>query len=403
MKLSDIVAQKNIIDTLTVSNVAETVKQGLDSIVEIIKRAQLPVHEQLEDLDTSIFVIDNVLINYETIIESIQVAALHVIEQHEEPYFKQSEDLYANMQHEEVDYILARTKPMKDTTRNLIEARSNLYTDWHFPGMIIRPARETQVNNMVALDPLYLVDTRADLLLPAVNSFTPEYQARVRKYVIKEYTQEPIFKDLPKNQLGFVFSHNYFQYKPIGVFRDYIKEMFDLLRPGGVFGFTYNDCDYSHAVRLTEHHFHCYTPGRLIKQYALDLGFDIVFEHHGEENVHWLELQKPGEKASLRGGQAMAAILPKNSWVGLKKSKYTEQNTPKTIDIITPVSYTSDEVLRLQISAVLLGIDSEERIFNYYTPEKLYRLVNIRMNQGGIEIAKFNEKLERKINKRKKL
>jgi hypothetical protein len=99
----------------------------------------------------------------------------------------------------------------------------------------------------------------------------------------------------------------------------------------------------------------------------------------------------------------MAAIVSKNFWVGKKKSKYLEGNTPKTIDIPTPVSYTSDEVLRLQISAVLLGIDSEERIFNYYTPEKLYRLVNIRMNQGGIEIARFNEKLERKINKRKKL
>ena len=403
MRLSEIVAHKNIIDTLTVSSIAETTGQGLDSIVEIIKRAQLSIDEQLEDLDTSKFVIDNVLINYETIIESIQIAALRVIETHEEVYFEQSKSLYENMQHEEIDYILARTKFMRDETRELVEARANLYTDWRFPGMIIRPAHETQVNNLVALDPLYIVDTHGALLLPAVNSFTPEYQARVRQYVIKEYSEEPIFNGLPKNQLGFVFSHNYFQYKPIGILQDYIKEIFNLLRPGGVFGFTYNDCDYSHAVRLTEQHFHCYTPGRLIKQYALNLGFNIVFEYHGEDNVHWLELQHPGEKDSLRGGQAMAAIVPKNFWVGKKKSKYLEENTPKTIDIPTPVSYTSDEVLRLQISAVLLGIDSEERIFNYYTPEKLYRLVNIRMNQGGIEIARFNEKLERKINKRKKL
>ena len=76
---------------------------------------------------------------------------------------------------------------------------------------------------------------------------------------------------------------------------------------------------------------------------------------------------------------------------------------PNDIDSDTPTVYTSDDILKLQMSAILLGIDTEDRIFNVYTPEKLYRLVNIRMNQGGIEIAKFNEKLERMINKRKKL
>jgi hypothetical protein len=99
MRLSEIVAHKNIIDHLTVSDIAENISLGLERIVEIIKRTQLSVDEQLEDLDTSKFVIDNVLINYETIIESIQVAALRVIETHEEAYFEQSKSLYENMQH----------------------------------------------------------------------------------------------------------------------------------------------------------------------------------------------------------------------------------------------------------------------------------------------------------------
>lgn len=403
MKLSEIVAQKNIIDQLTVSEILETVLFEINSIIEIIKRAQLPIQQQLEDLDTSTFVIDNVLFNFENTIEHIKTSALHAIEDHEKGYFKQSEDLYENMQHEEVDYILTRTKSMRKETQELIDARSKLHTDWRFPGMIIRPARENHVNNLVALDPLYMVDTHSDLLLPALHGFTPEYQVRVRQYIIKEYTKAPIFKDLPKNQFGFVFSHNYFQYKPISIIHEYITEVFDLLRPGGVFGFTYNDCDFAHAVDLTERHFHCYTPGRLVKQYALDAGFDIIYEHHADENIHWLELQRPGEKESLRGGQALAAIVSKNNLLKNKKSKYPGSMLPNDIDSDTPTVYTSDDILKLQMSAVLLGIDTEERIFNSYTPEKLYRLVNIRMNQGGIEIDKFNEKLERKINKRKKL
>lgn len=403
MKLSEIVEQKNILDRLTVSDIAETALADIDSVIEIIKRAHLPIRDSLEDLDTAKFVIENVLFNAENILEYIKTSALRAIEDHEEEYFKKSDELYKNMQHEEVDYILSRTKSMRVETKELIDARAKIYTDWKFPGMILRPARETQVNSLVALDPLYIVDTHPDLLLPALDSFTPEYRARVRQYIIKEYTQDPIFKNFPKQQFGFVFAHNYFQYKPIDITRAYISEIFELLRPGGVFGFTYNDCDFAHAVRLTERHFHCYTPGRLIKQYAQAVGFDIVYEHHANENIHWLELQRPGEKDSLRGGQALAAIVPKSNLLKNKKSKYPSSMLPNDIDSDTPTVYTSDDILKLQMSAILLGIDTEDRIFNVYTPEKLYRLVNIRMNQGGIEIAKFNEKLERMINKRKKL
>jgi SAM-dependent methyltransferase len=400
MRLSEIVEHKNMLDQLTVSDIAETAGLGLDNIIYNIKQAQLSIEDQLEDLDHSKFVIDNVFFAIENTIEYTQAAVLQAIEQNEKGYFKQSKELYENMCHEEVDYILARTKPMREETQELIDARLKRYTDWKFPGMIIRPAHETHVNNLVALDPLYMVDTHADLLLPALNSFTPEYQARVRLYVVEEYTKAPIFKNFPKNQFGFIFSHNYFQYKPIGILQDYITEIFELLRPGGVFGFTYNDCDHSHAVRLVEKHFHCYTPGRLIKQYALDAGFDIVYEHHAEENIHWLEIQRPGEKESLRGGQSMAAIVPKNNLLKNKKSKYP--GLPIAVDNSIEKAYTDDDILKLQMSAVLLGIDTEERIFSVYDPEKLDRLVNLRMNQGGIEIAKFNEKLERKINKRKK-
>lgn len=74
---------------------------------------------------------------------------------------------------------------------------------------------------------------------------------------------------------------------------------------------------------------------------------------------------------------------------------------PNDIDNDTPTVYTSDDILKLQVSALLLGIDTEERIFSVYTPEKLSRLVSLRMNQGGIEINKFNDKLNRQFNKRK--
>jgi len=402
MKLSEIVTHKNLLDTLSVEKLSASANLDIGSLIEISSRVQLPIEDQLDDLDTARFVLSNILTNVEQTLEAIQHNTQQVIEQQESAYFENSTELYQGMRHEEVDYILDRAKVLDDNTAELINARMKIYTDWRFPGMIIRPGRESHINNMVALDPLYIVDTHELLLEPGAKNFTPEYQARLRRYVIEEYTDNPIFYNLPKQQFGFIFSHNYFQYKPIELIKQYLTEMFDLLRPGGAIAFTYNDCYFGPSVGLTERNFHCYTPGRLIKQHALDQGFDIVFESHTDDNIHWIELIKSGEKDSIRGGQSLAAVVSKNIWSQKKKSKYLSSKLPNDIDIDLDITYTSDEVLKLQISAVLLGIDSEERIFSVYTPEKLYRLVNLRMNQGGIEIDKFNAKLELKFNKRKK-
>jgi len=402
MKLSELVAHKNLLDTLSAGKLADHAAHGLGSMIEIIKRDQLPIPEQLEDLDTYAFVMANAMTGIDQTLHDIRSIAQQEIEKNEDVYFENSNQLYLDMQHEEVDYILNRTKIMRDSTRDLVDSRMKLYTDWRFPGMIIRPAAELHVENLVALDPLYLVDTKKELLEPAVKRFTLEYQARLRCYAIQEYTGEPIFNKLPEQQFGFVFSHNYFQYKPIDIIKQYLDEIFNLLRPSGVVGFTYNDCDFAHSVRLTEKPFHCYTPGRLIKQHAISTGFEVLFEYHGDENIHWIELGKPGEKQSIRGGQSMAAIVSKNNLLTQKKSKYLSSKLPNDIDIDLDITYTNDDVLKLQISAVLLGIDTEERIFGLYTTEKLHRLVDLRMNQGGIDIKKFNEKLEIKFNKRKK-
>jgi hypothetical protein len=53
----------------------------------------------------------------------------------------------------------------------------------------------------------------------------------------------------------------------------------------------------------------CYTPGRVICQAAESAGFDIVYQHTGLGDLTWLELQRPGQISSLRGGQTLAKIV----------------------------------------------------------------------------------------------
>jgi hypothetical protein len=62
---------------------------------------------------------------------------------------------------------------------------------------------------------------------------------------------------------------------------------------------------------LVENHFACYTPGRLIRQYIKDTGYEITYEYQVQTETTWLEIKKPGVIDSLRGGQALASIFRK--------------------------------------------------------------------------------------------
>jgi hypothetical protein len=62
---------------------------------------------------------------------------------------------------------------------------------------------------------------------------------------------------------------------------------------------------------LAESNFCCYTPGYLVTQLAETLGYEIRFQWHDGGPSTWLELQRPGKSETLRGGQALAKIMPK--------------------------------------------------------------------------------------------
>jgi SAM-dependent methyltransferase len=216
------------------------------------------------------------------------------------------------MPFESTEYILNRRLGIDEDSNILLRSHLRNLSDWRIPGMIIRPGTATFIEDLVPMDPLYLVDQHQDLIQPAVSKFTPEYQRRLREYVITDRTDQPIMAALPQGQFGLVFAYNYFNYKPIEIIRRYLSEIYTLLRPGGVLIMTYNNCDRAQGVGLAERNFMCYTPERYIQQHAESVGFESTFSHNGAGDVSWLEFSRPGEIASLRGGQTLARILARS-------------------------------------------------------------------------------------------
>jgi len=393
MILSDIVNYKNLIDGLESDSAANAVLHKLDSILKYAQDSSLGDPEILEAMTGTRHKVAKQLNQFDSSLKELQQYVLEQIKQKEPEYFAASSSLYNHeMKNDSADHIAQRQMNVDPITALFLQQRLKRYTSWQHPGMVIRPVHAMHLDDLVACDPMYFVDTHPDLLDKVANQFTKEYQSRLCYYQIREYTSQNIFWNLPAQQFGLIYAFHYFNFKPMEIIKDYLSEIYNLLRPSGVVAFTFNDCDFGGAVRLTEHHFCCYTPGRLIKEHAMALGFAIELDFNDEAGTNWLELRKPGNFETIRGGQNVAAINPRE---GVWKEPIVETIPPTKVDLPTNPVYNQVDML-LDISRMLEIDVTNATAKGAYSVKKLRRLISARLNSQNFP----EEKIQRLLNKR---
>jgi len=312
MKLSELVAYKTALGKLTTRTTQRDVELGLGQITHLVDSQSIQLgnfNQQLHDQYREIY---RSLDQFEVLVDALKSEVDKQIEIAEKPWFQESYRLYdQEMRNDSADHILNRRPILSEDIENFLRVRIQNYVDWQHPGMIIRPGLERFVEDMVGYDPLYLVDQNHELLKPAVEKFAEEYQARLRLYTVKEDIDAEILDKIPNGQFGLCLAYNFFEFKPLEIVRKYMTEVYQKLKPGGTFIITFNDCSRDKAVMLAEQRYACYTPGSLIKELAANIGYVQKFSWDNDGPTTWLELKKPGELTSLRGGQTLAKIINK--------------------------------------------------------------------------------------------
>ena len=310
MKLSEIVARLNLLDSLDVASECTTATGKLNHITHVITEGANQYSSTDQDIAKTYNEIHNSIAKFSAQVESLKEELRSEIVQREQQHLIDSLHVYREeMIHDTVDVILNRRMRIDNDDDLMLRTHLKNLTDWRLPGMILRPGLENYIEDMVPMDPLYVVDHDPELMRPAVSKFTPEYQRRLRKYVIDDRADGPVLDQLPNNQFGAIFAYHYFNHKPIEIICKFLTEFYQKLRPGGSVIMTYNNCDLAHGVIRAESAWMLYTPKRLIKKHAAELGFELITAHDGAGDVSWLELRKPGDIVSLRGGQTLAKIL----------------------------------------------------------------------------------------------
>ena len=387
MKLSDIVRYLNHLHTLSVDDAMTASMAEVTKITHTVQHSEVQIEDLAADLISIQEDLTTSLIQYKEKLKQLRAGVQTLIEQIEPEYFAESTTRYqGGMRFDAPDWILKRTRELDADTTNLLQDRLTSYSNWQYPGMVIRPVQSPGLESLVAFDPLYLVDTHEDLLVPVRSLFTSEYQRRLRYYVIQEYTSTDIFVNLPQKQFGFVYAFYYFDFKPLEIIQKYLDEVFLLLRSGGTFLFSFNDCDQWRAVGSAEHHFHCYTPGRMILQHARNTGYEIVHVHSVLSGTTWVEIKKPGVLDSIRGAQALASVFKK------------APETPKVIDKSLTDLYNELDLDMLIELARVLNVDiSQDKTKREFNIKKVRRTIST-----YLESQKYSEEYLRPLfNQRK--
>jgi SAM-dependent methyltransferase len=314
MKLSRLISYLNHLDAshTHIQQAAAQVAQQIDPVLHVIKTHDIQFADITQQLQTHRSSIENEISSIDQGIQNLKREIYNSIEGLETHYLSQSYQLYhEGMCHDSHQHMLERRFSIDASTESYLRARLLRHSDWHYPGMIIRPGLESWIDHLVALDPLYLVDIDPAMLEPSRARFSEAYRNRLRSCFIQETTEGTMLHQLPQQQMGLVLVYNYFHYKPLELVRQFVQEIYNCLRPGGTLIFTFNNCDRGGAVELAERYFMCYTPGRLVLAAAELIGFETSHIYHIDAAATWVELVKPGQLHSNRGGQALARIIAK--------------------------------------------------------------------------------------------
>jgi len=192
---------------------------------------------------------------------------------------------------------------------DIVKQRIGLYTDWRYPALEIGCRDGEWTQYLVAADPLYIMDQFPEFLETTNNLFPEQYQSRLRKYLLNKETHD--LGALPNNQFAFVFSWGYFNYISLDTVTQLLKQMKNLLRPGGVFMFSYNDGDTPSGMGLAENFGQSYLPKSLLVPTCQAQGFEIVGEYRFDPNIHWLEVKQPGTLNTVKAHQVLGEIKRK--------------------------------------------------------------------------------------------
>ena len=254
-------------------------------------------HTRITD---SITTLTSALTTYNTSINDLLVYINNTIRNLEVKVVQDNYRNYESFQTTVEDRINIRSA-FSDNLNNFIYGLKNSTDNWQFAGADLWPTDAKFTRQIVANDPVYIIaDTKlVEIVSKEFNDFYA--QRRLRKY--------ENLVDLPNNSLGVAYCFGKYENIPLDPIKEEIKILFDKMLPGGVFYFTYNNCEYVPSLEFCNN-YRAYQTEELITTLFYSVGFDKMDNKVFDDGAHNIMIvKKPGELKSTKQNAPVVSIV----------------------------------------------------------------------------------------------
>jgi SAM-dependent methyltransferase len=314
--LRNLVKYKQMVESIDFDTIRRNINSSLSEVSNDLDLHDFDVQNLKDSMLQKHLMVLNILedwsLDLNTFREEIHKQATTL----EEPYYEKSNEIYTMRMNdsvqEKMDRQIFNNILYNEEFNTLLQDRIRIYADSQYAGLQLAPGNGDITNLLVCCNPLYLIDDSDDMFRHIRNWREPAYQRRLRYYTVDEKEQD-ILKEMPRNQLGLIVALNWFNFRPMKIIKKYLQSMMQVLRPGGVIIFTYNNCDYPKAIDKVDEMYYCYSTSKVVKDTCIQLGYEIInsFDKGYDEldmGISWLEIKKPGTRNTIRRSETMGHI-----------------------------------------------------------------------------------------------
>ena len=311
MKLSELVQLRTHLESVyhtdLIANEVDIVNVNLSAVKD--ETNSIDFKNQIGHLITDLVSTHSILTRNQKIYQSLISEINQAITEESRKFLIDNYELELKVEHEAVGRIRSiRVLDIKESLEEEIKFRIGFHSSWQYPALEIGCRDGEWTRYLVASDPLYIIDHYRDFIDSTLENFTPEYQKRLRPYLVHDHN----LSELPQGQMGFVFCWNFLNYRSLDTVKEYLKSVKELLRPGGVFMFSYNNGDIAQSAGYAENYWMSYIPKSLLVPLCESLGLEIVYSRdsgaEGGTSISWIEVRKPGTLTTVKAHQVLGEI-----------------------------------------------------------------------------------------------
>jgi SAM-dependent methyltransferase len=291
---------KELITKLSIDHV---VGEKINLIDQIKNQHNFIEHDQL----TKIYA--ELIQKNQSIIDNIKVIIDRTDNEIEEIVRNRYKDINKN-----IDIVPNAQLIINEEIESIILTRIAMYSQLKYPGLQLNcmynftdPVK--WVSSMVANDPLYLAGPYDDhgeihYLENMISPYPEIYQKRLRLYGIRDRNLDV----LPQAQFGLILSWNFFNYQTLDTIEIYLSKIINLLRPGGVFMFSYNNCNLANSAQLFDNQKASWATPEVLEKMFKTFGFEVVEFKDIIPFCSWVEVRRSGELTTVKRSQSLGTI-----------------------------------------------------------------------------------------------